>query len=80
MDLVCIVSLAIAIASFNIGTHLSEEAEGITVLALVACVVSAMLCLIYLPMILKLAILLMLLGSKLYWPTSSGSTERSHHI
>ncbi|MEB3357385.1 MAG: hypothetical protein VKK04_11720 [Synechococcales bacterium] len=80
MDLVCLISLAIAIGSFNIGTHLSEEAEGITVLALVACLGSGVLCLIYLPIILKLAILLVLLGSKLYWPASHEPTERSPHL
>lgn len=70
MTLACLVTFGIALASYEIGVHLSDEAEGIIVLALVACLVFGLLSLILLPWFLKAGMLLMLLISKLYFPSS----------
>lgn len=67
----CLVTLAIACVSYEIGIHLSEEAEGIIVLALIGCILFGLLSLILLPWYLKSAVLLVLLISKLYFPTST---------
>ncbi|GEM_PF-5738873 len=71
MTLACFVTLGIALASYEIGIHLSDEAEGIIVLALIACLVFGLLSLILLPWFLKAAILLVLLVSKFYLPSSA---------
>jgi hypothetical protein len=67
----CLVTLAIACVSYEIGIHLSEEAEGIIVLALIGCILFGFLSLILLPWYLKSAVLLILLVSKLYFPSST---------
>lgn len=67
----CLVTLAIACVSYEIGIHLSEEAEGIIVLALIGCILFGVLSLILLPWYLKSAVLLVLLISKLYFPAST---------
>lgn len=70
MIFACLVTLAIALVSYEIGIHLSDEAEGIIVLALVACLVFGLLSLILLPWFLKVVVLLALLVSKLFLPSS----------
>ena len=70
MLLICLMTLAIACVSYEIGIHLSDEAEGIIVLAMIACVIFGFLSLIFLPWYLKSAMLVILLLSKRYVPTS----------
>lgn len=70
MLLICLMTLAIACVSYEIGIHLSDEAEGIIILAMIACVICGFLSLIFLPWYLKSAILVVLLLSKRYFPTS----------
>lgn len=70
MTLACLVTFGIALASYEIGIHLGDEAEGIIVLALIACLISGLLSLILLPWFLKAGLLLMLLISKFYFPSS----------
>jgi len=71
MLLGCLMTLAIACMSYEIGIHLSEEAEGIIVLALIACVLFGFLSLVLLPWYLKSIVLFALLVSKLYFPAST---------
>lgn len=70
MNLACLITFGIAFASYEIGIHLSDEAEGMIVLALVTCLVFGLLSLIFLPWFLKAVIVLALLISKVYLPAS----------
>ncbi len=70
MLLACLMTLAIAYGSYEIGIHLNEDAEGMIVLALIACIIFGFLSLVFLPWYLKALVLGALLLSKLYFPTS----------
>lgn len=52
-----LMSLGLAIASFYFGTRLTDEAEGITLLALVIAVICLLVSLIYTPWFIKLALI-----------------------
>ena len=71
MLLICLMTLAIACVSYEIGIHLSDEAEGIIILAMIACIIFGLLSLFFLPWYLKSAMLVILLLSKLFFPTSA---------
>lgn len=60
MVLFCLVTLAIAFLAFQVGTHLSEEAEAYTILALIIALVCLFLSLVFLPWFMKLAIVTLL--------------------
>lgn len=65
-----LLTLAIALVSYEVGVHLQEDAEGIIILALVMGIVFLLISLVLLPWYLKLPILLGLLISKWYLPAS----------
>lgn len=61
MMLLSLIALGVAIASFYFGTHLKEEAEGITLLALLVTLGSLFLSLLLTPWFIKVVLIALIL-------------------
>mgnify|MGYP001083171457 CR=1 FL=1 len=70
-----LMSLGLAIASFYFGTHLTDEAEGITLLALVIALICLLLSLIFTPWFVKLALVVAIIFSGRMVAFSQSSSE-----